>query len=217
MSRESANAHRLLKIIKPLHRAAGNVRDIDVLEIKVRSLLRRTQDQSFRRLLVHLKLIRAERADELVNALSRDRKTVRRCLKRLSKEIENQVHYFHSATHRMYQIVDELRAWSQPGARNLHAFRIRIKELCYLLQMMAGANIEFMKELEYAKAQIGAWHDWKELRRIAKDILSPVDDLAATAKIAGTESTKLRLAINAAQSLKSHYLMTHRTSELIEP
>jgi CHAD domain-containing protein len=206
LPRDSESARQLLKTIKPLRRSAGEVRDMDVLEAKVRSLLRRAHNPSFQRLLAHLKMMRAESAHEFVDKLARDRRNVRNCLKRLSKDIESHACDLHPDSNSVRQIVKELRAWPKISARNLHAFRIRIKELCYLLSMMAGANGDVIKALEDAKARIGTWHDWEELHRIAKDILDPSGDRDAMARIAEIERTKLKVAMNAAQSLRSRFL-----------
>jgi CHAD domain-containing protein len=217
LPRNSESAHQLLKAIKPLRRSAGEVRDMDVLEAKVRSLLRQTHDPSFQRLLAHLKMARAESAHELVDKLARDRRNVRHCLKRLSKDIESHACDLHPDPNSVRQIVRELRAWPRLSARNLHAFRIRIKELCYLLPMMAGANAEVIKTLEGAKTRIGSWHDWEELHRIAKDTLDPSGDRDAMTRIAEIERTKLKLAMNAAQSLRSNFLGPRSSVEFIEP
>ena len=217
LPRNGECARQLFKTIKPLRRAAGDVRDMDVLEANVRLLLRRTHDPSFQQLLAHLKMMREESAHELADKLAQDRRSVRRRLKRLSKDIGSQVQDLHPDSRKVHRIVNELRTWPQLSAENLHAFRIKIKQLCYLLQMMVGADAAFIKALENAKTRIGAWHDWEELHRIAKEILDPDDDRDAMAAIAEVESKKLKLAMNAAQSLRNSFLSTQEDLEFIEP
>jgi CHAD domain-containing protein len=51
---------------------------------------------------------------------------------------------------------------------NLHAYRLKIKERRYVLEMADDpGNQEFIDKLGEVKDAIGEWHDWEELIAIA--------------------------------------------------
>lgn len=217
LPRNNEKARELRRIIKPIRRAAGDVRDIDVLKAKVRSLLHRNSDRSFERLIGHLQAMRQKSAHELMRKLARKQKTILRRLKQFADAVENRLSGMPPEDQKAHDLFDELCRWPRLNAKSLHAFRIRIKELRYLLQMMAGANAEFIKALENAKVRIGTWHDWEELHRFATETLDPEKDRNAIAAIAEIESEKLKLAMSAAQTLRNRFLRTHSGLEIAEP
>lgn len=217
LPRSNEEARELRRAIKPIRRVAGDVRNLDVLEAKVRSLLRRNPDRSFERLIGHLQAMRQKSAHELMRKLAQKQKTILRSLKQFANAVENRLSGTHPEVQKAHDLFDELCRWPRLNAKSLHAFRIRIKELRYLLQMMVGANAEVIKALENAKVRIGTWHDWEELHRIATEILDPEKDRNAIAAIAEVESKKLKLAMGAANSLRSRFLRTHSTLEFAEP
>jgi CHAD domain-containing protein len=208
---------RLLKSLKPLRKAAGDVRDMDVLEAKVQSLLRRCRNQSFARLLLHLQKVREESAQQLVKDFSSDKKTVRRELKRFSKLVEKQLNEIPLDYGEIRNIFDELSHWPRLSADNLHEFRIKIKELRYMMQLMSNANSALMRALENVKMRIGVWHDWEELYRIAEETLDACKDRRAIDLLAQIKNEKLRSAMRAAQALRTRYLRTHSLLEVAEP
>ena len=205
-SASKKNTDLLLRSIKPLRKAAGEVRDMDVLEAKVRFLMRRSPDPSFERLLSHLRSARAESARVLVESYSAERKSIRRCLKRFSKYVEEEFSHEQPDARQAHLLFGELKQWPRFTSANLHSFRIKIKELRYMLQLMQGANPELMNALENTKVRIGAWHDWEQLRHIAAGVLDARKDRDAIAAIAEVEADKLNLAMRAAQSLRTRFL-----------
>jgi CHAD domain-containing protein len=214
---DTRKTRKLLKSLKPLRKAAGEVRDMDVLQDKVRWLLRRSRNQSFARLLAHLQSVREESAQKLVKDFSNGKKTVRRKLKRFSKLVEKQLDEIPPNSGQLQFIFDELSHWPRLSAGNLHEFRIKIKELRYMMQLMANANTAFMRALENTKVRIGVWHDWEELHRISAEILDTSADRRAIAMIAEIVSRKLASAMRAAQMLRTRYLRTHSLLEVVEP
>jgi CHAD domain-containing protein len=214
---EKKNTHRMLKSIKPLRKAAGEVRDMDVLQTKVRLLMRRSPDPSFERLLAHLQSARAESARQLADGFSTDWKTIRRRLKTFSRHVEEEFSKELPDARQAHVVFDELSRWPRLNAANLHDFRIRIKELRYMLQLMQDTNPALLNALENAKVRIGTWHDWHELYRIAADVLHASKDRAAIATIAEVEAKKFRQAMHAAQSLRTRYLRSPCLQESIEP
>ncbi len=217
LPREQEEARRLLKSMKPLRKAAGAVRNMDVLESRVLSLLRHHPERSLKRLLAHLRSARAEHAHELADKFASNRKEIRRRLKEFAERVEKQFSKAPPDTEGAARLYEEIRHWPPLKPENLHAFRIKLKELRYMLQLTDGANPPFMRALENARVRIGTWHDWEELHRTANEILSPSKDRRAIQLIAEVESKKLLLAMRAAQTLRTRYLMTSSSLGIAEP
>ncbi len=67
----------------------------------------------------------------------------------------------------------ELRNPARLTKNNLHPYRLKVKELRYLLQnAQPEADPQFVKALGNVKDQIGEWHDWEELRGIAAELFA---------------------------------------------
>ena len=54
---------------------------------------------------------------------------------------------------------------------NIHAFRLKVKELRYILQLYADADPGLVDALGEVQRRIGDWHDWQQLAEIAREIL----------------------------------------------
>jgi CHAD domain-containing protein len=209
LAHNKGHARHILDSIKPIRKAAGKVRDMDVLKNKVRSLARRYPDDAYARLLQHLQTARMDSAKGLAEKFASDKKEALRSLKEFSRRIEDRFHHTRPGAGEAHRLYDQLSRWPALNAKNLHAFRIRIKELRYVLQLADGANSEFVNALDSVKAQIGTWHDWQELHRIALEVLDATKHRGAIATIAEIENKKFRSAMRAAQSLRTRYLRTH--------
>ena len=56
--------------------------------------------------------------------------------------------------------------------KNLHPYRLKVKELRYLLELENNpADRQLIETLGEMKDAIGEWHDWQELLTIAKEQL----------------------------------------------
>ena len=86
-----------------------------------------------------------------------------------------------------------------------------------MMQLVNGANPEFMSALDRAKVQIGSWHDWSELRTIANEFFNPERDRSAIEQITDVENKRFKSAMRAAQLLRSRYLRAHDIVEFAEP
>ncbi|HXR40064.1 MAG TPA: CHAD domain-containing protein [Terracidiphilus sp.] len=217
MDHEKAS-RRLLKTIKAVRKAAGAVRDMDVLAGNAITLARNRRDESVLRLLQHLHDLRIESAHQLIDAVAEHRKDARRGLRRLSRQIEKwfagrnpgEVNSPPGAPHghTSTRLLNELRHWPELNAGNLHAFRIKVKELRYMLQLSDGADSGLLDALDRAREQIGDWHDWQELAKIAEKTLEPHTDRAALKKIAETGDRKFDQALRAAEEVKALSLLS---------
>jgi CHAD domain-containing protein len=217
MPGDSKLTRRLLKTIRPVRKAAGEVRDMDVLAGKARTLARDRRNRSVASLLGYLSSKREESARELLDTVAEQRNDARRSLKQFSRQIEKRFHgnkpgamteaaSSGSSGEAATKLIDELNRWPAFNAENLHAFRIKVKELRYVLQLTEDANLKFVDALGKVKEQIGDWHDWRQLATIAEKALDPQDDLATLKKIDEIEKKKLNKALAAARAMKARYL-----------
>ncbi len=203
---------RLIKAIKAVRKAAGAVRDIDVLAGIALTLARNCRDDSLLRLLWRLHGLRIASARRLVDAVRAHRKDACRCLKRFSRQIEKWFTVENPAKtaetdwvalHRQAaaRLLKHLEIWPELDARNLHPFRIKVNELRYVLQLTKDTDSALMLALDRARNQIGDWHDWRQLARIAEKTLDPATDRAVLGRIAETEDRKFNLALRAAKMI----------------
>jgi len=207
---------QLLKTIRPVHKAAGEVRDMDVLAAKARTLSGRRND-SVARLVKHLVDTRIKNARALLQTVAKKQKKARRNLKGFSKQIAQKLSAKNSGpnaepAHNWLKadaisgLAAELNQWPELGAENLHTFRLKVKELLYVLHLVGSADAEFIEALVKAKDEIGDWHDWYQLARIAEQTLDGKKDSAALKKMEDTTKKKLDLALAAADAIKSRTL-----------
>ncbi len=205
-----------LKAIKAMRKAAGEVRDVDVLTAMARALCER-QGDSADRLLLHLADLRRQRAQMLLDTIARRRKDARRGLSRFSRQMGKRPGGKCSSAaaeairvctvgDRPLRLIAELQGWPEFNAENLHSFRIRIKELRYVLQLPQDTDPELLTALGRAKDKIGDWHDWQQMANFARKTIRSPEDRAALEKIEKIESKKFKQSIAAANALRSHFL-----------
>jgi CHAD domain-containing protein len=214
---EEKLTRRLLKSIKPLRKTAGSVRDMDVLSAKARALPQEPGQNSHRealtRLVEHLELSRKKYAAGLVTALVRQRKTARQNLKLYAKQLECGKDSGSLAREREQQVqaaaaqlAAELGRWPALSARNLHSFRLNVKELRSVLQLLSNCDRAFVEALGTVKEQIGDWHDWQQLAMAATEVLHAQQDRALLSAIEELVRQKLREALTAANALRESRL-----------
>jgi CHAD domain-containing protein len=204
---------RVLRAVTPIRQKAGNVRDMDVLTGFSAILSSNGDDQCLVRLLEHLGEERARGASKLRKTMAKRRKVASRRLKACAAFVEKnfdkrgaskQSEWPVDATAAALRISGELTSWPRLSADNLHPFRLKVKEMQYVLQL-SGKDNELTKRLGEVKDQIGEWHDWTELDAIAKEVLSDCKNCKVIAQIEHTEKQKFETALKAAQQLRSKY------------
>ena len=148
----------------------------------------------------------SKNAAELRRTLGRRRKAARNNLKQYSKLVKSALtpaksdapnarpnrtaqEGVHTAA---MNVVRELGDWPPLDAGNIHAFRLKVKELRYTLQLDADADPGLVEALGDVQRRIGDWHDWQQLAEIARAILDPEQDGALLTRIDGTAKRKLR-------------------------
>jgi CHAD domain-containing protein len=209
-------ARQLLKTIKPLRKAAGRVRDMDVLTGNALKLARVPGRDSLARLVKYLGSKRQKNTDKLVDAVEHRRKAARRRLKQFEKRVESALKAGDSGV-RAVQLEGGVRAatenlrgdlsrWPELGADNIHRFRLKIKELRSLLQLERDSDAGFVRALGNAKNKIGEWHDWQQLSEIAREILHSQEDRPLLVEIDDVVKRRLEEALTASNSLRRKYL-----------
>ena len=183
---ESKESRRLLKAIEPIRKAAGGVREMDVLLANARRLARTSAGDSLTRLVEHLQIARQQNADVLRRALSRRRDAAREKLKQYSRFIRSALDprkgaasatglpaHWHEDIHAAAMNgCPRARRMAAADAENIHEFRLKVKELRYILQLSGDADSGLEETLGNVQRRIGDWHDWHQLEEIAGQLLS---------------------------------------------
>jgi len=211
---------RLVESIEPVRKAAGGVRDMDVLLADTRKLARYASGESLTRLVAHLKIVRQQNAEELQHALHHRHKAVLEDIKEYSRfvasvlkraksfsrsgtDADQNREIIHSSA---MNVLRELGDWKPLDAGNLHEFRLKVKQLRYTLQLDAQADPGLVEELGDVQRRIGDWHDWQQLEEIAREFLMDEEDRALLDRIAKTVKRSFDRALAAANALRGRYL-----------
>jgi CHAD domain-containing protein len=173
---------RLLKTLKPVRKRAGKVRDMDVLSGLAADLHGQADENCAIELLEHLGTERQRKCGKLRKVVTKKRSKARKLLQGSSKFVATSLRRSGDGSGKaqawpadmlsqVLEIEDELRNWPRFTARSLHPFRLKVKELRYMLQLDRNADPEFVDCLGQVKDAIGEWHDWVELTAIAEELL----------------------------------------------
>ena len=81
-------------------------------------------------------------------------------------------------------------------------FRLRIKELRYMLELSNEPNEKWIAWLGDVKDAIGEWHDWVELLKIAKEVLDTVADAGVLKRIEKTTDERFNAALTTANQMR---------------
>lgn len=210
---------RLLKAMNPVRKAAGAVRDMDVLVADALTLPNAAKNESIVRLVEHLGSLRDKSAGKLQQVIAVERKQARRYLKRCIRLTSDKKLQTKHATPAVAvgvatNLAAGLRRWPRLDQSNIHEFRKQAKKLRYILQMAEspGASSNratgtgWLNALAKVKDQIGDWHDWCELEQIAHEVLSKKDDAATLKQIAKTVNNRFQQAVATANKTRVRYL-----------
>ncbi|MDR5726109.1 MAG: CHAD domain-containing protein [Terriglobia bacterium] len=169
------NERRVLKKLKKLRSRAGKVRDLDVLTGYVAGVRMEEEDDCLVQLLEYLGAEHAQRTKSLHSfavqhgpSLRRRLKHTAAYLKMLSVDGVPDIATLGDAMLSELRLRREVAAPVRLNRENLHPYRLKVKELRYVLQMENDPgnklSIEILGEMKDA---IGEWHDWQELLAIA--------------------------------------------------
>jgi CHAD domain-containing protein len=201
-------SRRLLKLITPVRKAAGKVRDMDVLIADVLTLADSHRSEGMVHLVEHLATKRVKHARKLHDIVEQQRPEARKQLKESSKMLKKAVKKDwadRSGEAAPQILISELTHWPDLNAGNLHMFRIRIKELRYMLELSDEADQTLIGSLGKVKDAIGEWHDGVELLRIAQKVLDAKADGGNLKQLEKMVNERLESALAAANRLRQRY------------
>ncbi len=207
VDREKAS-RRLVKAIKPVRKAAGKVRDMDVLIGDAMTLPAQSGSEATVRLVQHLAKMRIKGARKLSGVVRAQEEDARRLLKQASTLIRKKLKDESAVVDGEAApqiLITELSHWPELDSGNLHLFRIRVKGLRYMLQLSPQADEKLVEALGEVKDSIGEWHDWIELLKIAQRVLDPRSDREVLKSIKGTGNQKFEHALATANRLRERY------------
>ncbi len=217
---DEKRSRSLLKSIEPVRKAAGGVRDMDVLTANARMLARRSTEDSLTRLLDHLQIARQQNSEKLRRVLARRRDRAREDMKQYARMVRSALapargaatddglseppsEYLHAAA---MAVIRELGSWPPLDTGNIHEFRLKVKNLRYILELSADSDPVLIGALTAVQRRVGDWHDWQQLHEIASEILTPERDLALWERIDETAKRKFDQALTTANALRGRYL-----------
>jgi CHAD domain-containing protein len=210
---------RLLKDLSKIRRMAGKVRDMDVLSAHL-AIVRFDEDQrdSVVELLEYLGAKRYRHAQRLHALMKKRSNSIRRRLKKTSSRLENALNKKKGAGHTAPETLDavmmalklsgELASPHTLQRKNLHPYRLKVKELRDVLQMAEKPEDEkFIGALGKCKDAIGEWHDWKQLVRIAIKILKDEKNGKFLHALNATVAKKYQAALAVTNKMRDHFIL----------
>ncbi len=195
-------AKKLLKAMKPVRKAAGKVRDMDVLIGKAFALRVEPGQECMVMLVEHLAGLRKKQVERLNGAISKHRSAARKLLNKHVERLTDEAAAENSGLDRIQGKATELEQWPKLHEDNLHEFRKQAKELRYMLQLNADRDQHGVDAFGRVKDTAGDWHDWLELQQHAEDVLNPGTDGEVLKEIRETTREKLRVALSAANAVR---------------
>jgi CHAD domain-containing protein len=216
---------RLLRDLAEVRKRAGKVRDMDVFTGHLLDLPpQHDEKECLIELTEHLGIRRAKAAKKL-------RRTAKELEPRLEAELKKGSKYFQKllgrpqrkdsdgpaaeagseAVARALELSSELRSPARLDKRNLHPYRLKVKELRYVLQLSEeGQKQQFVNKLGEVQDAIGEWHDWEELIAIATDVLSHGPQCELVRTLRATSEKKFERALALTNELRRTYVEARR-------
>ena len=222
----TSSEHKLRGGLKSVRKAAGKVRDLDVMTSYVVGLGLQDDPNCLVRLVHHLGTERQRKVAKLRAIVRREGPQARTRLKDAGRKLDSTVKKFSQATlsldskdngkeaplHAMsvaLRLSRELGGVRRLGRDNLHQYRIELKRLRYLLEMangQRGAQQDLLDALQNVQDSIGEWHDWVELRGIAAKVLKQDPSCQFLKKIHDTSERKYAEALRLTEQMRRRYL-----------
>jgi len=210
---DEPSVRHLLKIVTPLRKRAGKVRDMDVL-IGLASHLAAAgdgdnDDDALVRLLEGLAERRRKAVRKLQSSAAEEIESVQGLLKRCRPLFHAEGVAFaeqqSKAVSAAFRLSEELESWPRLTRTNLHRYRLKVKALRYTAEIIEGSDAGFIGSLIRVTDAIGEWHDWSELHSIAIGILKDSPQSGVLRDIRSTVAEKLRAALVVAGAMQGQY------------
>jgi len=213
------NSRKVLKKVRKIRKAAGKVRDMDVLTGYLSGVHPPDNERACMvQLLEHLGAQRARHAKKLVAKRRQYGSSLRKQLQRISRDMDHALPQDGNgrsdgnsidaqAAASALRLISELRQPARLGKNNLHPYRLKVKELRNVLEMAQNAKQqEFVDTLGKVKDAIGEWHDWEELATIAQGILDHGRNCQLLQELRRTSKSKYQDALSLAEMMRKKFL-----------
>jgi CHAD domain-containing protein len=192
---------------------------MDVLTADVLTTEKSGEQDCLVRLIEHLGAERKRSVKKLRRAIGAAGPQLRRILKRKSKRVEQLLEHATDnpgdsqavslTMARILQLSSELNKPAQLSRRNLHAYRLQVKQLRDVLQLSDHpAETGLLDKLGEVKDAIGEWHDWQQLIAIAASELDHGASCKLVKGMKATSDAKYERALLLARQLRQKYLST---------
>lgn len=209
-STHDRSASRLLKRVKPIRKAAGGVRDMDVMMEKVLSVaegIDENRRDGWLRLTEEMAGVRRKNADRLRRLLEHRGKSLRGRLQAYARRMgKAEPDELAGSVAAPQMLAARLQHWPRLEAGNLHEFRIQAKELRYMLQLTPEMDEHTLDAIARVKDVAGEWHDWLQLHEYAGKVLDDKRDHEILRRLGNIEHEKLRVALGAANAVRHNGL-----------
>jgi len=216
------NERRLLRDLRKVRKRAGKVRDMDVLTAFT-SQLRVDDEQDCKvQLLEHLGARRSKQANKMRSLIGKYRNSLRRRLKRTSAQMDKLLRRAQrnldgtaaAAMAEALRLSSELSDPPRLDRGNLHPYRLKVKQLRYVLQMAQNSDhAKFVDKLGEVKDAIGEWHDCEELIGIAREALDHGAGCKLVRELRKISEEKYQHALKLANELRVEYLKPPRPAQ----
>ena len=209
------NEERLLRDLAQLRKRAGRIRDMDVFTGCAATVHAEGEQDCAVRLLEHLGAKRYRRAKKMMQQIGKYRQVLRQRLKRSLTHIDRLLSDTKNAKNfaptdamaTALQLSSRLKTPARLGKKTLHPYRLKVKELRYVLQMSDTAEHQkFIEKLSAVKDAIGEWHDWDELSGIATELLKHGSRCKLLRELKAVRDTKYARALVLANEMRNTYL-----------
>jgi CHAD domain-containing protein len=211
------NEHRLLRTLSRLRKSAGKVRDMDVLTGYASTIHLKREQDCLVQLLEHLGAERYRYARKMWEVKQKQGPELRQRLARTAKRLKKLSRRAHARRRARedvmatsFQLSSELNTPARLSKRTLHAFRLKVKELRYVLQLADGAHQQpFADSLGEVKDAIGRWHDWEALTGVATKLLNHGGNCELLVEVKRRSNAEYSHSLSLANEMRKIYLRPH--------
>ena len=204
------NERQLIKGLRKIRKRAGKVRDLDVVISDLATVHVDGETECQVRVLEHLGGARRKQAGKLRSLVGGNRGKLKTRLRKASANLDTALQKAEPrpaslAAAESLRLSSELELPKRLTKGNLHPYRLKLKELRYVLEL-APDHPKFVKDLGEAKDAIGEWHDWEELVAIADQVLDHGSNCKLMRTLKETADSKFAHALRVAKDLRRNYL-----------
>jgi CHAD domain-containing protein len=200
-----------MKRVAKIRKRAGKVRDLDVLTSNLASVQVDGENECEVTLLEHLGSERHRQASKLHRLVKNEKQELKMRLRKAANNLaailqKNGPEPASLAAAHALQLSSDLATPQRLHRGNLHSFRLKVKELRYVLQLADAERREFLNDLGDVKDAIGDWHDWQELIGRANEILDHGSSCRLLHKLKQISDARYEKAVQLAARLRRNYL-----------